>query len=98
MEEATFTIAHLLKPHSPVNFNERGEIIEGNLAPTPDEFFAEFRFVNSKFLEMVDTILKGSQNPPVIVFQADHGGIYGQRTKTTSKEILPTSLCSLLLS
>ena len=78
MPEATFTIVHLLKPHYPVNFNEDGEIIEWINQPSPEEFFAEFGFVNAKFLEMVDIILQGAENQPVIIFQADHGSIYGR--------------------
>ena len=77
MPEATFTVVHLLKPHAPVTFNEYGEIIESNYSPSPDEFFAEFRFVNSKFLEMFDMLMQDSEEQPVIIFQADHGGTYG---------------------
>ena len=78
MPEATFTIIHLLKPHYPVSFNEHGEIIEWIYQPSPEEFFAEFGFTNAKFLELIDTVLQGSANQPVIIFQADHGSIYGR--------------------
>lgn len=77
MSEATFTIIHLLKPHTPVVFNERGEAIPWNRKPTPEEFFAELRFINSRFLQMIDSILARSKNPPIIIFQADHGSILG---------------------
>jgi len=77
MSEATFTMIHLLKPHRPVFFNERGEIIDRISRPKPREYFAEFGFVNQKFLEMIDAILDRSTHPPVIIFQADHGSIYG---------------------
>ena len=78
--EATFTIVHLLKPHTPVVFNERGEPIPWNSRPAPEEFFAELRFVNSRFLHMIDSILARSKNPPIIIFQADHGSILGMGT------------------
>ena len=78
MPEATFTIAHLLKPHGPVNFNESGGIIEQIPNPSPAEFLADFRFANSQFLRAIDTILRGSVNQPVIIFQADHGTRYGE--------------------
>ena len=77
MPEATFTIVHLLKPHHPVSFNKHGEIIEWNYAPSPDEFFAEFGFINARFLKMIDMLLQDSQVQPIIIFQADHGGTYG---------------------
>ena len=78
MPEATFTIAHLLKPHAPVVFNEVGEPIPWNGRPTPEEFFSELRFVNSRFLYLIDSILARSKNPPVIIFQSDHGSIRGR--------------------
>ncbi len=85
MPEATFTIVHLLKPHHPVNFNEKGEIIEWNYAPSHDEFFAEFRFINSRFLKMIDMLLQVSQEQPVIIFQADHGGTYGRSSNANQR-------------
>lgn len=78
MPEATFTIVHLLKPHAPVVFNEVGEPIPWNGRPSPEEFFAELRFVNSRFLHLIDSILARSKNPPVIIFQSDHGSIRGR--------------------
>ncbi|MCY4061859.1 MAG: hypothetical protein OXG53_05805, partial [Chloroflexi bacterium] len=85
MPEATFTIIHLLKPHYPVSFNENGEIIEWNYSPSPDEFFAEFGFTNAKFLEMIDIILEGSEDQPVIIFQADHGSTYGHKKSSDKR-------------
>lgn len=78
MPEATFTIAHLLKPHAPVVFNEVGEQIPSNERPSPEEFFAELRYVNSRFLHLIDSILARSKNPPVIIFQSDHGSELGR--------------------
>ena len=77
MPEATFTIIHLLKPHQPVVFNEGGEPIPWNDRASPEEFFAELRFINSRFLYLIDSILARSKNPPIIIFQADHGSILG---------------------
>ena len=77
MPEATFAMIHLMKPHEPTVFNERGELIGRIQQPSHQEYFAEFAFTNSKFLELIDMILDGSGNPPVIIFQADHGSTYG---------------------
>ena len=76
MSEATFTVIHLLKPHIPVVFDEYGALLERNWNPSDKEVIAQLKFVNSKFLEMIDTILEESQNPPVMVFQADHGSTH----------------------
>lgn len=78
MPEATFTLIHLLKPHGPTVFNEFGDMIEHIRKPTHQEYFAEFGFTNSKFLELIDLILDGSSNQPIIVFQGDHGSTYGK--------------------
>ena len=76
MPEATFSFVHFIKPHLPTVFDEYGNSLERNYSPSHEEFFAEFRFVNSRFLQMIDEILENSQNPPIIIFQADHGGTY----------------------
>lgn len=81
MPEATFTMVHLFKPHIPTTFDEQGNLIEATKRPTPDEYFAELRFINAKFLETIDRILEGSQHGPIIVFQSDHGSTYGNHTR-----------------
>ncbi len=77
LPEATFTLVHFIKPHLPTTFDENGNFLEQNHAPSHEEFFAEFSFVNSRFLQMIDEILENSQNPPIIIFQSDHGSTYG---------------------
>ncbi len=77
MPEATFAIIHLMKPHGPLTFNEQGEGVNETWNPSHQEYFAEFQFTNAKFLEMIDTILQGSDHEPIIIFQADHSTLYG---------------------
>ncbi|MCY4021807.1 MAG: hypothetical protein OXG39_20580 [Chloroflexi bacterium] len=76
MPEATFAVIHLMKPHLPIYFDENGAIGERNWHPSDSEVIAELKFVNAKFLEMINAILEESRNPPVIVFQADHGSTH----------------------
>ena len=76
MPEATFTIVHLLKPHLPVVFDANGKFVEQNWKPSNSEVIAQLKFVNSKFLEMIDSILEDPRNSPVIIFQADHGATH----------------------
>ena len=73
MPKATFTIAHLLQPHAPANFNARGEIIAQIKQPNPSQVTANLQGANQHFLRAIDSILQTSQNPPIIIFQADHG-------------------------
>ena len=77
MPEATFAIVHLLKPYAPIVFTEHGDIIRAITIPSPEMHLGELKFVNSRFLQMIDTILENSQNQPVIIFQADHGSTHG---------------------
>ena len=81
MRDATFTLVHLFKPHIPTTFDEQGRTIDATKRPTPDEYFAELRFVNTKFLETIDRILYGSRHEPIIIFQSDHGSTYGNHTR-----------------
>lgn len=81
MPEATFALVHLLKPHGPVQFNDKGEIRDSEPFPSHEEYFSEFLFTNKKFLQMIDSILESSTDPPVIIFQADHGSTYGEAWK-----------------
>ena len=76
MPETTFTIVHLTKPHFPVVFDENGNIVEENWQPDNSQIIAQLKFINSRFLNMVDSILEESVTPPVIIFQADHGMLH----------------------
>ena len=73
MPAATFAVIHVLKPHLPIVFDEDGGFLPADWQPSNDKFIAQHKYVNSKFLEMMDTIIQESRHPPVIVFQSDHG-------------------------
>ena len=77
MPEATFTIIHVLKPHRPVYFDEKG-MVDRISNPSDEEFIANLNFVNARYLDMIDAILDGSEHEPVIIFQADHGSTKGE--------------------
>lgn len=77
LPEATFTFVHLLKPHQPAVFDRHGNFIKQTYVPSRRVHLAEFEFVNRKFLEMIDSILEASRHQPIIIFQADHGSMYG---------------------
>ena len=77
MPQATFAIVHLMQPHLPVNFNERGETIPQTDNPTLAQTIEDLRGSNIHYLRLIDSILQHSANPPVIIFQADHGSEHG---------------------
>jgi hypothetical protein len=79
MPEATFTFAHLLKPHEPIRFDRDGNVIDYQVALSDEEYyyFEQLHYINTRILEMVDRILEESTVPPIIIMQADHGSILG---------------------
>ena len=87
MPEATFTLVHLLKPHSPTVFDKHGNVIGSIDFPSRREHLDEMEFVNGKFIEMVDIILEGSRHQPVIIFQADHGSFFGRLRSSEGRKI-----------
>jgi hypothetical protein len=78
-----FVYVHLILPHPPFVFGPQGEHTnpadfwnEQKRYP-PDKFkigyINQVAFLNTKLLEMIDTILAESETPPIIVLQGDHG-------------------------
>jgi hypothetical protein len=81
--EPTFAYIHLISPHPPFVFGPDGE------PTSPPDFWNDQRMypadlyakgyqnqlthLNAKMLEGIDTILKNSDTPPIIVIQGDHG-------------------------
>ena len=74
-----FISAHILCPHWPYVFNAEGEAIEVVSWMTEpvlmqrEKYLDQVKFVNKKVEIMVNEILSKSQNPPIIILQADHG-------------------------
>ena len=71
-ESPKFVYTHLLIPHDPYIFGPEGDYI-------PDEtdmdkgYINSIKFLNSRFLELVDAVIQNSVRPPVIILQSDHG-------------------------
>jgi hypothetical protein len=84
-----FVFAHILAPHPPFVFGAHGEAIDpkGPLTfadgswllqqITRDQYrsgyIGQLEYVNRRVLEAVDTILRQSRRPPIIILQGDHG-------------------------
>jgi hypothetical protein len=83
MQGPKYVHVHLILPHPPFVFGPDGEFTN------PADFWNEkkvypgnkfrigyinqLQFVNTKLLEMIDTILAESETPPIIILQGDHG-------------------------
>ena len=81
-----FVFAHLMIPHRPYVFTAEGGVAEtGEIFTLAEDdggvsgqasvegYVGQVTYLNSRLLELVETILKDSAVPPVIILQGDHG-------------------------
>ncbi|MGD8456032.1 MAG: hypothetical protein PVF83_06590 [Anaerolineales bacterium] len=71
-----FTYAHLIIPHTPYVFLPDGSINPDvdSLEWTDEEgYINNVKFINSALVPVIRKVIQESENPPVIVIQADHG-------------------------
>jgi hypothetical protein len=80
MEDATFTYAHIMKPHEPVRFDRDGNTVDDSAVMQDVEFyyFEQLHYINTRTLQVIDTILAHSTVPPIIIIQGDHGTDLGE--------------------
>ena len=78
---------HILAPHPPFVFDQRGDILEpeqpftfaeglgnqGDLEEYWNGYQEQVKFVNREITEVIDAILKKSESPPIILLMGDHG-------------------------
>ncbi|HNU13687.1 MAG TPA: hypothetical protein PKI55_04455, partial [Chitinophagaceae bacterium] len=72
-----FVYSHLMMPHYPYYFNKEGlpydwQTLE-HYNNDRERYIQYLQFCNSKFLGLIDHIIKNSPVPPIIVFISDHG-------------------------
>jgi hypothetical protein len=82
-----FIFAHIIAPHPPFVFSSTGEPIDvpgpftfadandfhGSLDKYQAGYVEQVQYVNAQMKQVVDSILKKSKSPPIIIIQADHG-------------------------
>ncbi len=81
-----FVFVHILAPHNPFVFGPAGEPIERKTfftlnddreVVTLAEYEAGYRdqvtYLNQRVLGIVDSLIQGSSQPPIIIIQGDHG-------------------------
>ena len=78
-DEPIFVYSHTLIPHPPYVFGPEGEAVS-SVRPqgltswqNKDGYVNSVIFANKKITQIVDELLTESENPPVIIIQADHG-------------------------
>ena len=79
IEEPKFVFTHLLLPHKPFVYGPNGEdmVVELGDAVMDMEYGEGYAnqvpYLNQKVLEMIDNILKKSEQEPIIIIHGDHG-------------------------
>ncbi len=95
--ENYFVYAHINAPHGPYVFNRDGSFrFEPDLSNEKTFYIDEIVYLNQRVLDLIDTLIKGSDTPPIIIVQADHGTHYFvdgiNKQKILSAYYLPGSL------
>ena len=84
IESPKFVFAHLTIPHPPFVIGPGGELeivplrYEGNESYYLRDEYAigyinQVKYLNSRLPQVLKSILEGSENPPIIIIQGDHG-------------------------
>lgn len=83
MQGPKYVYVHLIMPHPPFVFGPDGKFTnpadfwnEKKVYPANKfkiGYINQLQFINTKMLEMIDTILADSKTPPIIIIQGDHG-------------------------
>jgi hypothetical protein len=79
-----FVFVHILIPHYPLVFQPDGKLIEDvryfmqNGQAINQEYFdkgyvSQVQFINNQMIPILESILKQSNTPPIIIVQGDHG-------------------------
>jgi len=70
-----FVHVHLLLPHPPFIFDEKGDIVDSDHFTNWNYYIDNYKFSIKVAEAMVDNILSQAdpKNPPVIILQSDHG-------------------------
>jgi hypothetical protein len=74
-----FIYAHLIVPHSPYVFLPDGSVnpeTHKSYWTNAQGYIANVKFINSAIEPVIRRIIQESENPPIIVLQADHGTVF----------------------
>ncbi len=73
IEGPKYVFAHIIPPHAPFVFGAHGESIEPAEAKSDEFYPGQYIFVTGKIQELIGNLLSGSDSPPIIILQSDHG-------------------------
>jgi len=88
-----FVFAHIVSPHRPFVFDASGNPTDDDYDWSPseiglDQYRAGYReqvqYINGRLAQILEQIIEGSDPPPIIVIQGDHGPEEGSATDRMS--------------
>ena len=72
VEGAKFVLAHLFTTHQPFVFNPDGSM-RLNSKEDDQAYLEQVMYANGRIIEVINSILENSSQPPIIILQGDHG-------------------------
>ena len=70
---AKFVYIHLVFPHPPYIVDADGELLSEEPVDELAAYTDQITYINSRLIDIVDTIIEESDIEPIIVIQSDHG-------------------------
>ena len=68
-----FVFIHVIAPHEPHAFDENGNPVAPDQVGSDKGYINQAAFIGKAILPGLQTLIKGSKIPPVIILQGDHG-------------------------
>jgi hypothetical protein len=87
-EEKKYILAHFITPHPPYVFMADGKPIKEAELEMADEsperrpkYLGQLTFISNQIIPVIESIIKNSKTPPIIILQSDHGpaSIFAER-------------------
>lgn len=87
--EPTFTLAHLATPHYPYVFDSDGTYVSFATEAArgmSESYVRETHYLNLQLETLIDSLLKESDTPPIIIIHSDHGSGMGGNLLNADRE------------
>lgn len=76
IKEPTFVFAHMLITHPPYVFDRYGNFLSEDMVAQKsikETYIEQLIFTNEKVKDLIDKLISNSEDPPIIILQADEG-------------------------
>lgn len=81
MKKPTFSFVHMITPHLPYVFDREGQYVppaKRTAETMRERYVDQLVYINALMKDVINTIIERSENPPIIVLQADEGPYPGK--------------------